>query len=41
MEDLAERLLNLRKCKFEPRHKNNLANEFSCYSNFKFDSLIQ
>ncbi|XP_063984735.1 EEF1A lysine methyltransferase 1 [Diachasmimorpha longicaudata] len=41
MEDLAERLLDLKKCKFEPHHKNNLANEFYCYSNFNFDKLLQ
>ncbi|KDR18927.1 EEF1A lysine methyltransferase 1 isoform X1 [Zootermopsis nevadensis] len=34
MEELAQRLLNVRKCKFEPRHKNNLANEFYCYANY-------
>ncbi|XP_015118254.1 EEF1A lysine methyltransferase 1 [Diachasma alloeum] len=41
MEDLAGRLLDLRKCKFEPHHKNNLANEFYCYSNFHFDKLLE
>ena len=38
MEDLAGRLLDLKKCKFTPEHKNNLANEFCCYANFDFDS---
>ena len=40
MEELAERLLNVKKSKFEPKHKNNLANEFYCYSNFDMDSTI-
>lgn len=39
MEDLAHRLLHLRKTSFVPKHKNNLANEFSCYSNFDFEIL--
>lgn len=34
MADLAERLLDLKKTKFEPKHKNNLANEFWCFANF-------
>jgi hypothetical protein len=34
MEELAKTLLNVRKCEFEPRHKNNLANEFYCYANY-------
>ncbi|KAJ8977909.1 hypothetical protein NQ317_012410 [Molorchus minor] len=34
MADLASRLLDLRKTSFKPRHKNNLANEFWCYTNF-------
>ncbi|XP_018321034.1 EEF1A lysine methyltransferase 1 isoform X1 [Agrilus planipennis] len=40
MADLVERLLHLKKCSFEPRHKNNLANEFFCYSNFDLDNFI-
>ncbi|OXU30096.1 hypothetical protein TSAR_004185 [Trichomalopsis sarcophagae] len=40
MSELAERLLNLKKCNFEPHHKNNLANEFWCYSNFDFDKYL-
>ncbi|KAJ8968695.1 hypothetical protein NQ317_007342 [Molorchus minor] len=39
MADLASRLLDLRKTSFKPRHKNNLANEFWCYTNFDFDSI--
>jgi len=35
MEDLARRLLGLEMCKdWEPKHKNNLANEFKCYTNY-------
>jgi hypothetical protein len=34
MEELAKRLLDVRKCEFEPHHKNNLANEFYCYANY-------
>jgi len=33
MADMAERLLDLKKSSFEPHHKNNLANEFWCYTN--------
>nr|CAI5858004.1 unnamed protein product [Callosobruchus analis] len=36
MADLAKRLLDLEKTTFEPKHRNNLANEFWCYSNFEF-----
>ncbi|XP_054269060.1 EEF1A lysine methyltransferase 1 [Macrosteles quadrilineatus] len=40
MEDLARRLLDMKKCLFEPKHQNNLANEFCCYSNFNFDDVL-
>ncbi|XP_012263575.2 EEF1A lysine methyltransferase 1 [Athalia rosae] len=40
MMELAERLLGVTKCNFEPHHKNNLANEFCCFSNFNFDEAI-
>lgn len=40
MADLAERLLDLKKSSFEPKHSNNLANEFWCYTNFKMDETI-
>jgi len=39
MGDLADRLLGLKLCKFEPQHQNNLANEFRCFANFHFDGL--
>lgn len=41
MTELAEKLFSdVKKCKYEPKHKNNLANEFSCFANFDFDSLL-
>ena len=40
MEELAGRLLGARLCQFEPRHSNNLANEFRCYANFDLDKCI-
>nr|CAG4646447.1 EOG090X0ABW [Macrothrix elegans] len=40
MEDLAKRLLQLKICKFQPRHKNNLANDFRCYANYDFDGAL-
>ena len=39
MEDLAKRTLQLHRCELQPRHKNNLANEFCCFSNFDVDVL--
>lgn len=39
MADLAETLLGLKKSSFIPKHKNNLGNEFLCYSNFDLDAL--
>ena len=41
MEEMADRLLNLKKCNFTPKHQNNLANEFRCFANFDFDTKIQ
>ena len=41
MEEMAKRLLNLEKCKFEPGHKNNLANDFKCYANYDLDLSIE
>lgn len=40
MEDMAKRLLNLEKCNFVPGHRNNLANEFRCYTNYDMDSHV-
>ncbi|KAF9416174.1 hypothetical protein HW555_006426 [Spodoptera exigua] len=34
MKDKAKELLGLDLCEFQPHHRNNLANEFSCYANF-------
>ncbi|XP_047345298.1 EEF1A lysine methyltransferase 1 [Vespa velutina] len=41
MINLVERLLDAKKCNFIPKHKNNLANEFYCYSNFDFDEMLK
>ncbi|XP_026743219.1 EEF1A lysine methyltransferase 1 isoform X1 [Trichoplusia ni] len=40
MKDKVQSLLNLNLCKFKPHHRNNLANEFSCYANFKLDDIL-
>ncbi|CAK9807280.1 EEF1A lysine methyltransferase 1 [Anthophora plagiata] len=40
MGELAGRLLDVQICNFVPRHRNNLANEFCCYSNFDFDQML-
>lgn len=34
MEELFGRLLGVKRRQFEPKHKNNLANEFACFANF-------
>lgn len=34
MSNLAKKLLDLEKINFEPKHNNNLANEFWCFTNF-------
>lgn len=41
MAELAERLLDVRKCNFIPSHRSNLANEFYCYANFDFDKALE
>lgn len=41
MKEHVERILDLKLCEFQPHHKNNLANEFSCYANFDLDNLIR
>ncbi|XP_041970014.1 EEF1A lysine methyltransferase 1 [Aricia agestis] len=41
MKDHVEKMLQTKACKFEPKHRNNLANEFSCYANFNLDSMLQ
>ncbi|KAJ8924969.1 hypothetical protein NQ315_001134 [Exocentrus adspersus] len=40
MADLVQRLLDLKKSSFEPKHSNNLANEFWCYTNFNMDDSL-
>ncbi|KAF4532815.1 hypothetical protein B566_EDAN002665 [Ephemera danica] len=34
MDDLAHRLLQVSKTPFQPKHSNNLGNEFRCYANY-------
>jgi len=34
MQELADKLAKLKITSFIPKHKNNLANEFRCYTNF-------
>lgn len=41
MGELAEKLLNVKSCKFKPEHRNNLANEFSCFANFDLDDALR
>ncbi|XP_076663138.1 EEF1A lysine methyltransferase 1 [Andrena cerasifolii] len=41
MAVLAQRELGVVMCNFIPRHQNNLANEFCCYSNFDFDKMLK
>ncbi len=40
MEEMANRLLSLKVCKFVPKHKHNLANEFRCFANYDLDSFV-
>ncbi|XP_068619183.1 EEF1A lysine methyltransferase 1 [Battus philenor] len=40
MRETVENLLDLKICQFQPQHRNNLANEFSCYANFEFDNFV-
>ncbi|XP_034834089.1 EEF1A lysine methyltransferase 1 [Maniola hyperantus] len=41
MKEHAEKLLSLKQCDFKPQHRNNLANEFSCYANFDLDEVLR
>ncbi|EZA62904.1 EEF1A lysine methyltransferase 1 [Ooceraea biroi] len=41
MAEQAAKLLDVKQCNFVPRHKNYLANEFCCYSNFDFDTKLE
>ncbi|OWR46905.1 hypothetical protein KGM_212814 [Danaus plexippus plexippus] len=41
MKDQVEKLLNLKQWAFQPKHRNNLANEFCCYSNFDLDEILR
>nr|CAG4644161.1 EOG090X0ABW [Lepidurus arcticus] len=41
MTELAKRLLSVRpSSRFYPKHKNNLANEFRCFTNYDIDSFL-
>lgn len=40
MTQLAEKFLNVKKTKFEPHHRNNLANKFCSFSNYDFDNYV-
>ncbi|XP_023950330.2 EEF1A lysine methyltransferase 1 [Bicyclus anynana] len=41
MKEHVEKLLSLKQCEFKPQHRNNLANEFSCYANFDLDDVLR
>ncbi|CAH1637941.1 unnamed protein product [Spodoptera littoralis] len=41
MKDKVKELLGLHLCEFQPHHRNNLANEFSCYANFELDDILR
>ncbi|XP_045776196.1 EEF1A lysine methyltransferase 1 [Maniola jurtina] len=41
MQGHVEKLLSLKLCDFKPQHRNNLANEFSCYANFDLDDVLR
>ncbi|KAL4713029.1 hypothetical protein ACJJTC_001083 [Scirpophaga incertulas] len=41
MKEHVQKLLGLNLCQFQPHHRNNLANEFSCYANFDLDSTLR
>ena len=34
MAELAQELLRVKECNFQPTHVNKLANEFRCYANY-------
>lgn len=41
MRKLAEDLLGLKKSNFVPHHKNNLGNEFGCFTNYNVDEFLE
>lgn len=41
MEELAERLLGLKRCQFEVKHEKSLSNPFMCYANYNFDAYCK
>ncbi|KAF5296166.1 hypothetical protein FQA39_LY12620 [Lamprigera yunnana] len=40
MADLAKRLLAVQQTSFIPEHRNNLGNDFCCFTNFNIDDLV-
>ncbi|XP_060535424.1 EEF1A lysine methyltransferase 1 [Cylas formicarius] len=40
MAELAQKLLDVRDKSFKPKHKSNLCNDFSCFSNLDIDQLL-
>lgn len=38
--DYAKKYLDLTESSYKPQHRNNLGNEFSCFSNFDLDSIM-
>ena len=40
MQSMAKKLLNLDQCAYQPKHTNNLANEFKCYANYNLDDNL-
>ncbi|CAK1547493.1 unnamed protein product [Leptosia nina] len=41
MKEEVQKLLELKQCEFQPQHRNNLANEFSCFANFDLDAILR
>lgn len=41
MEELADRLLSVRKCEFEVKHEHSLSNPFLCYANYDLDETCK
>ncbi|XP_066980968.1 EEF1A lysine methyltransferase 1 [Macrobrachium rosenbergii] len=41
MEELADRLLSVKRCQFEIKHANRLSNPFLCYANYDLDEYCK
>ena len=39
MEEIAYKLLAVKPCNFQPKHDNQLQNEFRCYTNYDSEIL--